>query len=250
MADLRYQTRAGAQGRAEIDQGLRSYMLGVYNYMALGIAVTAAIVLASFTVPAVNAVVSALYWPAFLGMLAIGFFGAGMILNSRSIGVAHLAYWAYVACWGVGIAPLVNHYLRVDPQVVMTAFLSAALLFGGMSLWGYTAKKDLSGMGRFAMMALFGIFAVGIANLLVGLFMGFSSINLGISLLVSAGFVLFVSLITAWETQMVKSMYYAGDAGETASRKSIFGAFALYGSFVSIFANLLQLMGFLGGGDE
>jgi uncharacterized protein len=243
MAQVRYQTQT--QTGTQVDAGLRSYMLGVYNYMALGIAVTALIVLASFTIPAVGGVVRALYFPAFIGMIGIGFFGSRMILNSRSMATAQLAYWAYVLCWGIGIAPMVNRYLGVNPSIVMTAFLSAAVTFGGMSLWGYTSKKDLSGMANIAGMALLGLFAVAIVNLLVGLFMGFGSINIGISLLVSAGFVLFVSLITAWETQMVKSMYFEGDMAETATRKSIFGAFALYGSFVSIFANLLQLMGFM-----
>ncbi len=244
MAQVRYQSQS--QTGVQVDQGLRSYMLGVYNYMALGIAVTALIVLASFTVPAVGSVVRALYFPAFIGMIGIGFFGYRMILGSKNMATAHLAYWAYVLCWGIGIAPMVNRYLGVNPSIVMTAFLSAAVTFGGMSLWGYSSKKDLTGMANKAGMALLGLFAVGIVNLLVGMFMGFGSMNIGISLLVSAGFVLFVSLITAWETQMVKSMYYENDMAEAASRKSIFGAFALYGSFVSIFANLLQLMGFMG----
>ncbi len=247
MAQVRYQSQS--QTGVQVDQGLRSYMLGVYNYMALGIAVTALIVLASYTVPAVGSVVRALYFPAFIGMIGLGFFGYKMILNSRSIATAHLAYWAYVLCWGIGIAPMVNRYLGVNPSIVMTAFLSAAVTFGAMSLWGYTSKKDLTSMGTFAGMALLGIFAVGIVNLIVAMIWGISSTGIGISLLVSAGFVLFVSLITAWETQMVKSMYYEGDLAETATRKSIFGAFGLYGSFVSIFANLLQLMGFMGG-DE
>ncbi len=244
MAQVRYQSQT--QTGLQVDQGLRSYMLGVYNYMALGIAVTAMIVLASFTVPAVGGVVRALYFPAFIGMIGLGFFGYKMILNSRSMATAHLAYWAYVLCWGIGIAPLVHRYLGVNPSIVMTAFLSAAVTFGGMSLWGYTSKKDLTGMGNMAGMALLGLFAAAIVNLVVAMFMGFSSTGLMFSMVISAGFVLFVALITAWETQMVKSMYYEGDMAETSTRKSIFGAFALYGSFVSIFANLLQLMGFMG----
>jgi uncharacterized protein len=247
MAQVRYQQQS--QQGVQVDQGLRSYMLGVYNYMALGIAVTALIVLASFTVPAIGALTRALYVPALIGMIGIGFFGYRMILGSRSLGMAHLAFWAYVLCWGVGIAPLVNRYLGVNPSIVMTAFLSASLTFGAMSLWGYTSKKDLSRMGGMAAMALMGLFIAAIVNLVVALFVGFTSAGMMVSLLISAGFVLFVSLITAWETQMVKEMYYQGDTAEAATRKSIFGAFALYGSFVSIFANLLQLLGFMGG-DE
>ncbi len=240
MAQIQYQTRTGT---AEVDQGLRSYMLGVYNYMTLGIAVAALIVLASFTVPAVGQVVRALYFPAFLGLIGIGFFGYKMILQSKSMATAQFAYWAYVLCWGVGIAPMVNRYLGVNPSIVMTAFLSAAGTFGAMSLWGYTSKKDLTGMGGKAAMALLGLFVASLVNFAVGYFMGFSSFNFGFSLFVSAGFVVLVSLITAWETQMIKEMYYDGDTSDTAKRKSIFGAFALFGSFVSLFQNILYLMG-------
>ncbi len=242
MAQVRYQTTS--RTGTEVDQGLRSYMLGVYNYMGLGIAATALIILASFTIPAVGAVVQTLYFPAIMGMIGIGFFGARMVLNG-SLATAHLAYWAYVLCWGIGIAPLVNRYLGVNPSIVMTAFLSASITFGAMSLWGYTSKKDLSRMGGFAAMALLGLFIAALVNFAVAMFMGFSSGGMMFSLIISALFVVFVSAITAWETQMVKELYQEGDAAETATRKSIFGAFALYGSFVSIFANLLQLLGFM-----
>jgi uncharacterized protein len=243
MADYRLQTQTGAGSRAEIDAGLRSYMLGVYNYMALGIAVAAVLVFASFTVPAFGGVVQMLYFPAFLGLLGLGFFGYKLILQSKSATTAHLAYWAYVACWGIAIAPLVNRYLGINPSIVMTAFLSAAGTFGAMSLWGYTSKKDLSGMGNMAAMALMGLFIAGLVNLVVAMIWGVSSTAIGISLLISAGFVVFVSLITAWETQAIKEMYSEADSSEDSTRKSVFGAFMLFGSFVSIFQNLLYIMG-------
>jgi uncharacterized protein len=249
MAEVRAQPYLRTRAGTDVDQGLKSYMLGVYNYMAIGVAATALIVLASFQIPAVGAVANTLYWPAFIGILALGFFGPRLIFNG-STATAHLAFWAYVACWGLGIAPMVNRYLGVDPGMVMSAFLTAAITFGGMSLWGYTSKKDLTGMGTTAAMILLGLFVAAMVNLGVALIWGVSSTAIIISMLISAGFVILVSLLTAWETQMIKEMYYEGDAGETATRKSIFGAFALYGSFVSIFINLLQLMGFLGGSDE
>jgi uncharacterized protein len=249
MAEVRSQPYVRTGSRVQVDQGLKSYMLGVYNYMAIGVAATALIVLASFQIPAVGAVANALYWPAFIGILALGFFGPRLIFNS-SPAMAQLAYWAYVACWGFGIAPIVNRYLGVDPGMVMSAFLTAAITFGGMSVWGYTSKRDLTGMGTMAGMILLGLFVAAMVNLGVAMIWGVSGTAIGISMLISAGFVILVSLITAWETQMIKELYHAGDASETATRKSIFGAFALYGSFVSIFINILQLMGFLGGGDE
>jgi uncharacterized protein len=224
-------------------------MLGVYNYMAIGIAVTAIIVMAGYANAEIGGIMRVLALPAFIGMIGIGWFGQRLILNSRSTAMAQLAFWAYVLCWGVGIAPMVHRYLGVNPSMVMTAFLSAAVTFGAMSLWGYTSKKDLSRMAGIAGMALLGLFVAGIVNVVVAMFTGVGSGAILFSTLISAGFVVFVSLITAWETQMVKSLYYEGEASDIATRKSIFGAFALYGSFVSIFANLLQVMGFLGG-DE
>jgi uncharacterized protein len=244
MADYRLQTQT-AGTRSEIDAGLRSHMLGVYNYMALGIAAAAILVFASFTIPAFGAVVRMLYFPAIIGLLALGWFGYKMILQSRSVATAHIAYWAYVACWGIGIAPLVNRYLGINPSIVMTAFLSAAVTFGAMSVWGYSSKKDLSGMGRIAGMALLGLFLAAIVNLVVAMFTGVTGAALMISYLISAGFVIFVSILTAWETQAIKEMYAESDSSDDATRKSVFGAFMLFGSFVSIFQNLLYLFGAL-----
>jgi uncharacterized protein len=243
MAELRYaNTRSGARG--EIDLGLRSYMLGVYNYMGLGIAVTALIILASFMIPAVGAVTKVLAFPAMIALLALGWFGPRMVFNG-SVGKAHAVYWAYVAAWGIGIAPIVQRYLNIDPSMVMSAFLTTAITFGAMSAWGYTSKKDLSGMANTVVMIMIGLLIASLVNLVVSLFTGVTGTAMMISVLISAAFVVLVSLLTAWETQMVKELYDQTDAGETATRKSIFGAFALYGSFVSIFVNILQVFGFL-----
>lgn len=244
MAEFRYpsQTRVGTQ--AAVDQGLRSYMLGIYNYMALGVAVTAAIVMATFTIPALGAVANVLAFPAMLGLIGMGFF-AQRLLMGGTVARAHAVYWVYVALWGIGIAPIVNRYLGVDPSMVMTAFLSASLTFGAMSVWGYTSKRDLSGMGAIAGMALMGLLIAALVNLVVAMFTGVGAATMMISMLISFGFVVFVSLITAWETQVIKEMYVESEGQEAVARKSIFGAFMLYGSFVSIFVNILQLLGFM-----
>jgi FtsH-binding integral membrane protein len=244
MAELRYptQTRAGTQ--AAIDQGLRSYMLGIYNYMALGVAVTAVIVMATFTIPALGAVANVLAFPAMLGLIGMGFF-AHRLLMGGTVARAHVVYWIYVALWGIGIAPIVNRYLGIDPSMVMTAFLSAAATFGAMSLWGYTSKRDLSGMGAIAAMALMGLLVAALVNLVVAMFTGVGAATMMISMLISFGFVIFVSLITAWETQVIKEMYVEAEGQEAVARKSVFGAFMLYGSFISIFVNILQILGFL-----
>ena len=158
---------------------------------------------------------------------------------------AHVVYWVYVALWGIGIAPIVNRYLGIDPSMVMTAFLSASLTFGAMSMWGYTSKRDLSGMGAIAGMALMGLLIAALVNLVVAMFTGVGAATMMISMLISFGFVVFVSLITAWETQVIKEMYVESEGQEAVARKSIFGAFMLYGSFVSIFVNILQILGFM-----
>jgi uncharacterized protein len=247
MAELRYPaSRVGS--RSEVDQGLKSYMLGVYNYMGLGIGVAAIIVLASFTVPAIGAVTKVLAFPAMLALLALGWFGPKMIYNG-SVGKAQGIFWAYVATWGIGISPIVSRYLNVDPSMVMSAFLTASITFGAMSFWGYTSKKDLSGMGNTVMMIMIGLVIAALVNLVVAMITGVSGTAIIISMLISGAFVVLTALLTAWETQMVKEMYEVGDTGETATRKSVFGAFLLFGSFVSIFVNLLQIFGFLSGDD-
>ena len=167
-----------------------------------------------------------------------------------SVARAHVVYWVYVALWGIGIAPIVNRYLGVDPSMVMTAFLSASATFGAMSVWGYTSKRDLSGMANIAAMALMGLLIAAVINLVVAMFTGIGGTAMVISTLISAGFVLFVSLITAWETQAIKEMYVESEGGEAVAKKSIFGAFMLYGSFISIFVNILQILGFMSSSSE
>ncbi len=251
MADLRYQsqTQPRFQSRAEVDQGLRSYMLGVYNHMALGVAVTAIIVMATYTVPALKGITAVLAFPAMIGLLVMGFVGPRLVLGG-SVARAQAVYWGYVALWGIGIAPIVHRYLGIDPSMVMTAFLSASVTFGAMSLWGYTSKRDLSGMGAMAGMAMMGLLIAALVNLVVSLFTGVTATTMLISTLISFGFVIFVSLVTAWETQAIKEMYVEADSSEAVARKSVFGAFMLYGSFISIFINILQILGFMNSSSE
>jgi uncharacterized protein len=247
MSQVRYQNRAGTA--AEYDAGLRSHMLGVYNYMGLGLGVAAAISFAAYTIPAVQAVTSVLAFPAFFALIALGWFGPRMMF-SGSIGRTHALYWAYVATWGIAIAPIVQRYLGVDPSMVMKAFLTAALTFGATSIWGYTTKTDLTGMARTAAMIGFGLLIAVLVNLGIALFTGAALGGAMFSLFVSAAFVVINAIFTAWETQHIKESYSAADSGEDASRKSVYGAFLLYGSFVSTFVNLLQIFGIFGSSDE
>ncbi len=237
MADTRYQTQVRTGAQAQIDQGLRSYMMGVYNYMALGVAFTAIIVMAVAANPAALATVYSLKWVLFIATLGLGFFAPRLIFSGNAT-VAHAAYWGYCALWGLMIAPMVGHYLGLDSGMVYRAFLISALTFGGTSLAGYVTKRDLSGFGTFFMMASIGI----IIAMLVNVFFVQSSM---MSLITSVVTVLLFSGITAYETQMIKEMYAEGDSTGVAKSKSIFGAFALYGSFVTLFVHILNIMGIM-----
>jgi len=237
MAETRYQTQVRSQTRAEIDQGLRSYMLGVYNYMALGVAVTAIITMAVASSPAAMATVDSLKWVFFIAILGMGFFAPRLVFSDNAV-VAQGAYWGYVALWGLAIAPMVGTYLAVDSGMVVQAFLITAVTFGATSLAGYVTKRDLSGFGSFFMMASIGI----IIAMLVNVFFVQSSM---MSLLTSVVVVLLFAGVTAYETQQIKEMYVEGDAPGVARGKSIFGAFMLYGSFITLFVHILNILGIM-----
>ena len=237
MAESRYETQVRTQSRAEIDQGLRSYMLGVYNYMSLGVALTAIITLAVAASPAAMQAVSSLYWVFFIAILALGFFAPRLILSGNTA-VAQAAYWGYAALWGLAMAPMIGTYLKVDPGMVFQAFLITAVTFGATSLAGYVTKRDLSGLGGFFMMASIGI----IIAVLINAFFVQSSM---MSLIVSIVTVLLFAGVTAWETQQIKEMYVEGDAPGLAKGKSIIGAFMLYGSFITLFIHILNILGIM-----
>lgn len=238
MAEVKYQPQqTRVQTRAEIDQGLRSYMLGVYNYMALGVAVTGIITMAVAANPAALALVSSMFWVFFIGILGLGFFAPRLMLSGNTA-LAQVSYWGYVALWGLGLSPMVGHYLGLDSSIVVRAFLITAATFGATSLAGYVTKRDLSGFGAFFMMASIGLIIAIVVNAIF-----FQSV--GASLITSCLVVLLFAGVTAYETQMIKQMYYEGDAPGVAKGKSIFGAFALYGSFVTIFVHVLNIMGIM-----
>jgi uncharacterized protein len=167
----------------------------------------------------------------FLGILGLGFF-APKVMMTKSIGAAHASFWVYAAMWGALIGPM--FYIYTQGSIARAFFITAAA-FAGMSLFGYTTKRDLSAMGRFLVMASFGV----LIALLVNLFVQSSGLHLLMSIIVP---VIFAGL-TAFETQQIKSWYYESDARDVSQRKAIFGAFMLYGSFVTMFVWILQLVG-------
>ena len=242
------QTRADAA----VDAGLRAYMMQVYNYMALGLAVTGiiALVAANFatTVDPSAAVAqlkngtmltsfgAAIYsaplsWVIMLSPLAIVFLFSFRI-HKMSMGSAQLTYWAFAALMGLSLSSI---FLVYTGASIARVFFITAASFGALSLYGYTTKKDLSGWGSFLFMGLIGIIIASIVNI----FLGSTALQFAISVI---GVLVFAGL-TAYDTQQIKEMYYVGDDGTVAGRKAIMGALRLYLDFINLFIMLLQLFG-------
>jgi FtsH-binding integral membrane protein len=218
---------------AQIDVGLRQYMLRVYNYMALGVAFTGVVSMLIAMNPAIMQAIAVgpFKWVLFIGILGLGFLAPKLML-SKSVGTAQICFWAYAGMWGALIAPM---FFAYTGDSIARAFFITAAAFAGMSLFGYTTKKDLSGVGRFLVMASIGV----LIALVVNIFVQSSGLHFIMSLLVP---VIFAGL-TAYETQQIKGWYYETDAGDVSQRKAIFGAFMLYGSFITMFIWILQLLG-------
>ncbi len=230
-------TTTTASGAA-IDQGLRQYMLGVYNYMALGVAATGVFSLLVASNPALVGLImgTPLKWVGFAGILGLGFFAPRVIFSGSKV-AAHAMFWAYAALWGLMIAPWLFAFQQADAaREIYRAFFITASVFGGLSLWGYTTKRDLSGWGVFLGMALLGLLVAIIVNIFVA--------STLFSLITSMAVVLVIAALTAYETQMIKSMYLEGNAAGN-ERAAIFGAFALYGSFVTLFIHILNILGIM-----
>lgn len=244
MADFRnYQnrvSRSGAQTGAIIDEGLRTYMLKVYNLMALGLAITGIAAYLAFTFAVSNGQLTAfgqaiymspLRWVVILAPLAFVFF-LSFRINSMSVSAAQTTFWVYAALVGLSLSTIFLVYTQTS--IVQTFFVTAAS-FGALSLYGYTTKRDLSAMGSFLIMGLFGLIIASLVNI----FLASSAVQFAISVI---GVLIFAGL-TAYDTQRIKEMYYEGDDVAVAGRKAIMGALTLYLDFINLFMFLLQFMG-------
>ena len=240
------QNRATAQSggyavdRAAIDEGLRRYMLRVYNYMALGVAFTG--VVSMFI--ALNAeltyaiALSPIKWVLFAGIIGLGFLAPRLMLNG-SAATAHLCFWAYAGMWGGLIGPMLFAYnLGGMADLIAKAFFITTGAFAALSLFGYTTKKNLGPIGAFLCMATFGL----LIALLVNIFILQSPM---FDLLLTVGVIVVFSGLTAYETQVIKNSYHQADGTAVQNQKAIFGAFMLYGSFVTLFIWILHLLGIM-----
>jgi uncharacterized protein len=239
MADTRFTTQTGSQ--VQIDQGLRSYMLRVYNYMGAGLAITGAAAYGTFhaavdaagaLTPFGNAIfVSPLKWALILAPLAMVMF-LSFRIEKMSVSAAQTTFWAYAALVGVSFGSLGLIYTAGS---IAQVFFITAGAFGALSLFGYTTKRDLTGLGSFLFMGLIGLIIASLVNLYFQ--------NGMMSLILSAVSVLIFTGLTAYDTQQIKEMYYEADDVATIGRKAIMGALRLYLDFINLFLSLLRLFG-------
>jgi FtsH-binding integral membrane protein len=238
-------TRGVSADRAAVDAGLRAYMVRIYNYMAIAVALTGAVSWVTFnaattTNAAGNIVLTSfgqtLYsGPAtivlFLGTLGL-VFAISWMIDRLSAGTALLMFMAYAALLGLMLSSIFLVY--TGTSVTRVFFISAAS-FGALSLYGYTTQRDLSAIGSFLIMGLIGL----IIAMVVNIFLKSTMMDFIIS---CAGVLIFAGL-TAWDTQKIKEMYDANDDGTISGRKSVMGALTLYLDFINIFLFMLRLLG-------
>jgi uncharacterized protein len=246
--DRRYaqETPVGRTEAGVIDQGLRAYMIRVYNYMASGVAITGLVAWLIYSMSVVSGAdgtvtgltpfgnvmyASAFKWVVIFAPLAMVFFLSARI-GSMSLGTAQISFWIFAALMGASISSI---FLVYAGESIARMFFITAAAFGALSLWGYTTSKDLSGWGSFLFMGLIGI----IIAMLVNLFIGSTALQFAVSVI---GVLVFAGL-TAYDTQQIKEMYYAGDDGTVAGRKAVMGALRLYLDFINLFMMLLSLFG-------
>ena len=244
--DFNQQSYTKSVDQAEIDEGLRAYMLKVYNYMTTGLVLTgfiayffgkASIVtgengqLLGYTDLGVLLFGSPLAWVIMLAPLGFVFYLSARI-NKISTSSAQITFWLFASIMGLSMASI---FIQFTGTSIARVFFITAGTFGAMSLYGYTTKRDLTKLGSFLMMGLIGIIIASIVNL----FLKSGPMYFIISIL---GVLIFVGL-TAYDTQKIKNMYSASDTGELMGKKAVMGALTLYLDFINLFIMLLRLFG-------
>ena len=234
-----------ARSGVAVDQGLRAYMIGVYNYMTLGLGVTGLVAYGAFALGTVNAgngrlaltdfghaiYVSPLRWLIVLSPLALVFWLSARI-NSMSVATARNAFIAFAALIGLSMSALLVVYTGAS---IGRAFFATAAAFASLSLYGYTTQRSLSAMGSFMMMGVVGLIVASLLNVFLR--------QLGPAVRLSILCVVIFAGLTAWDTQSIKQMYFGGDSYEMVHKKSIHGALRLYLDFINMFQAILMLTG-------
>ena len=224
---------ARAVGAASYDEGLRRHMLGVYRNMAMGLGITALVALLIASTPALYQPIfgTPLKWVAILAPLAFVLFFSFRV-DRMTTEQARTAFYAFAAVMGVSMASI---FLLFTGTSIAMAFFSAAAVFAGISLWGYTTDVDLSRWTTFLMVGLIGVVIASLINL----FVGSSTLQLVFSVV---GVLVFTGL-TAWDTQRLKSEYLAYAGAEPADKLAVMGALSLYLNLINLFQLLLNMFG-------
>ena len=229
-----------------IDEGLRAYMLKVYNYMASGIFLTGIISLLLFKLSVVMAsdgsitglteIGNALYNSSLMWIVMLAPLGVVIYMSfgikKMSVTKAQGTFWVFAALMGASLSSI---FLVYTGASITRVFFITAGTFGAMSIYGYTTKRDLTKLGSFLMMGLIGIIVASVVNI----FMKSTMMYYVISIL---GVLIFVGL-TAYDTQKIKNMYLATDSGEIMGKKAVMGALTRYLDFINLFIMLLRLFG-------
>ncbi|MEE4453868.1 Bax inhibitor-1/YccA family protein [Novosphingobium resinovorum] len=219
-----------ADGGTAYDAGLRRHMLSIYNYMASGVLLSGVVALL-FAPYALAMMQSPVKWLVMLAPLGFVFAISGGA-SRFSEGTLKVLYWSFAAVMGVSLSTIFVVYTATS---IATTFFATAAAFAGLSLYGYTTKKDLSGFGTFLIMGLVGILIASLVNL----FVGSSVLQLVISIL---GVLIFAGL-TAYDTQMLKNQYYHLRGTDFVGKAVVLGALSLYLDFINMFQFLLSFLG-------
>jgi hypothetical protein len=234
----------GADRAVAIDQGLRAYMIRVYNYMAMGVALTGAVSWLTFNAAvtetagrlALTPFGQAIYSGPATIVLFLGTLGLVMLIsfkiNSLQPSTAFALFMVYAAALGLMLSSI---FLAYTGTSITRVFFISAASFGALSLYGYTTQRDLSPIGSFLTMGLIGL----IIAMLVNMFLKSS----GLDFIISAAGVLIFAGLTAWDTQRIKEMYDPMEDGTVVGRKAVMGALTLYLDFINLFLFLLRFLG-------
>ena len=229
-------TGAMSQGQAYaagIDEGLRAYMLKVYNYMASGLALTGLVAYGLTLSPAAMQAIfgTPLMWVVMLAPIGFVFF-LGARIHAMKASTAQTLFWVYAAVMGLSLASIFVIYTGTS---VARVFFITAGTFAATSLFGYTTKRDLSGFGSFLFMGLIGLIIASVVNIFLH--------STGLQFVISVVGVLLFTGLTAYDTQAIKSIYAESDGTEVSEKKAIMGALTLYLDFINLFLMLLRLFG-------
>ncbi|MDB5597713.1 MAG: hypothetical protein JWM36_4674 [Hyphomicrobiales bacterium] len=236
-ASLRWGTGVARAGTAEYDQGLRSYMLGIYNHMTLALAISALVAVGIFMLGRSSPVVQALYMSPLRYVVMLAPLAFIFVISFRfermSYSALLMTFWAFSATMGLSMGSI---GLIFKVGSIVQALFATTAAFGALSLYGYTTKRSLSAMGSFLVMGLFGIIIASVLNIFV------QSGTLGFA--ISAVGVLIFAGLTAWDTQRLKEEYdVVSSNAEMAAKASVMGALTLYLNFINMFQFILSLTG-------